>query len=98
MLARSLITIAVSGFIIALASCSDRRPEVAQAKADFSRLYPSAEVVSVRVSENEVVARTYAIIYRQPGQSQRKMLEVQYVKNHDGVYQLAPAPPSELPP
>jgi hypothetical protein len=95
MVARTRIIVAVTGFTIALASCSDRRPEVAQAKADFWRLYPTAEIVSVHVSEDEVEARTFAVTYRHPGQSQTKMLEIQYLENHDGVYQLAPAP-SEL--
>jgi hypothetical protein len=97
MVARSFITVVWTGFIFALASCSDRRPEVTEAKADFSRLYPAAEIVSVRVSEDEVIARSFAITYRHPGQSETRTLEIQYVKNDQGVYKLAPAPPSELP-
>jgi hypothetical protein len=97
MVARSFIRALLTGFIFALAGCSDHRPEVAEAKADFSRLYPAAEIVSVRVSEDEVVARSFAVTYRRSGESETKTLEIQYVKNDQGVYKLAPAPPSELP-
>ena len=97
MIARSIIALANIGLIFAIVGCSDHRPEIAVAKADFSRLYPAAEIVSVRVSEDEVIARTFAITYRHPGKSQTKSLEIQYVKNNQGAYKLAPAPPSELP-
>jgi hypothetical protein len=83
--------------VFAVSSCSDHRPEAAEAKAEFLRLYPAAEVVSIRISEDEVVARTFVITYRHPGSSQTKTLELQYVKNDEGVYDLSPAPPSELP-
>ena len=77
--------------------CSDRRPKIAVAKADFSQFYPTADIVSIRVTEDEVIARSFAITYRHPGQSQTKTFEIQYVKNNQGGYKLAPAPPSELP-
>ena len=97
MTARSLITVVTIGLIFAVAGCSDRRPENAVAEADFSRLYPTAEIVSIHVSEDEVIARSFWITYRHPGQSQTKTLEIPYVKNDQGEYKLAPAPPSELP-
>jgi hypothetical protein len=79
-----------------LAGCSHRRPEIVVAKADFSRLYPTAEIVNIRVSEDEVIARTFAITYRHQGESETKTLEIQYVEDKK-IYKLAPAPPSELP-
>ena len=97
MIARCFIPTVTVGLIFALSGCSDRRPEIAVAKADFSRLYPTPEIVSIRVSEDEVEARTFAITYRHPGQAQTKTLEIQYLKNNQGVYEIAPAPPSELP-
>jgi hypothetical protein len=96
MIARSFIVVVCIGLIFAVAGCSDRRPEIAVAKADFSRLYPRAEIVSIRVSEDEVIARSFAITYRHKGQSETKTLEIQYVEDK-GVYKLAPAPPSDLP-
>jgi hypothetical protein len=97
MVMRSFIAFAISAFVFALASCTDRRPEVAEAKAEFSRLYPSAEVASVRMSEDEVAARSFTITYRLAGDSQTKTLEIQYMKNDRGVYELRPAPPTYLP-
>jgi hypothetical protein len=96
MIARSFITVVSIAVTFVLAGCGARRPEIAVAKADFLRLYPTAEIVSIRVSEDEVIARTFAITYRHQGQSETKTLEMQYVEDK-GVYKLAPAPPSELP-
>jgi len=96
MVARNFIKVVNIIVTFVVAGCSDRRPEIAVAKADFLRLYPTAEIVSIRVSEDEVVARTFAIAYRHQGQSETKTLEIQYVEDK-GVYKLAPAPPSELP-
>jgi hypothetical protein len=96
MIARSFITVFSVAATFALAACGARRPEIAVAKADFSRLYPTAEIVGIRVSEDEVIARTFAITYRHQGQSATKTLEIQYVEDK-GIYKLAPAPPSELP-
>lgn len=96
MVTRSFIASVISAFVFALASRSDRRPEAAEAKADFSRLYPSAEVVSIRMSEDEVVARSFAITYRPARDAQMKTLEFQYIKNDQGIYELRPAPLSQL--
>src|ERR1041384_3837672 len=85
----------VAAFV--LGGCRDPRPEAGQAKSDFSRLYPAAEVVGIRISEDEVVARSFAITYRRPGDPQTKVLEIQYMKNDLGVYELHPAPPAGLP-
>ena len=97
MVMRDIIACLTSVFVFALAACSDRRPEAAEATADFTRLYAAAEVVSVRMSENEVVARSFAITYRLTSDSQPKPLELQYMKNDRGVYELRPPPPSQLP-
>jgi hypothetical protein len=97
MVVRVVIVAVSAAFIFAVASCSDRRPEEADAKAEFMRLYPTAEIVSVRMSEDEVVARSFDIAYRRGGQTGTKTLNLQYMKNDQGVYELRPAPPSELP-
>lgn len=97
MVARVVTVVASAAFIFAATSCSDRRPEEADAKAEFMRLYPAAEIVSVRISEDEVVARSFDIVYRRSGETQTKRLNLQYMKNDQGVYELRPAPPSELP-
>jgi hypothetical protein len=91
------MTAVSAAFVFAVASCSDRRPEEGDAKVEFVRLYPTAEIVSVRMTEDEVVARSFEIAYRRAGDTQTKMLNLQYMKNDQGVYELRPAPPSELP-
>jgi hypothetical protein len=88
---------AVASCLLALVSCSDHRPNAAEAKADFLRLYPNAEVLSIRVTEDEVVACSFEITYRHRDNPQKKTLAVQYLKSNQGVYKIDPAPPSELP-
>ena len=97
MVTRIVMTIVIAAFISATSSCSDHRPEEADAKAEFMRLYPTAEIVSVRMSEDEVVARSFDITYRRAAETQRKRLNLQYMKNDQGVYSLSPSPPSDLP-
>ena len=92
-----LTRIVIAAFIVAASSCSDHRPEEADANAEFMRLYPTAEIVSVRMSEDEVVARSFDITYRRAPETQTKRLNLQYMKNDQGVYSLSPPPPSELP-
>ena len=41
-------------------------------KAEFLRRYPMAEVVSIRISEDEVVARSFNITYRAKGAQETK--------------------------
>jgi hypothetical protein len=97
MVLRIIMTAVSAAFVFAVASCSDHRPEEADAKAEFVHLYPAAEIVSVRMSEDEVVARSFSIAYRRGGEMQTKTLNLQYMKNDQGVYELRPTPPSELP-
>lgn len=94
---RSILAFVISIVAFALASCSDGRPEAADAKAEFARLYPSAKLVRIRMSEDEVVARSFAITYSLARNSPTKTIELQYMKNERGVYELNPAPPSRLP-
>jgi hypothetical protein len=87
----------VASCLLAHASCSDHRPEAAEANADFLRLYPNAEVLSIRVTEDEVVACSFEVTYQHRDNPQQKTLAVQYLKNNQGVYKIDPASPSELP-
>ncbi|HSS16547.1 MAG TPA: hypothetical protein VLQ29_06165 [Candidatus Dormibacteraeota bacterium] len=92
---RSLALIFVLALAFSLASC-DRRPEEADAKVEFLRLYPAAEIVSIRMSEDEVVARSFDITYRRAGKTETRTLNFQYMKNDKGVY-ARPAPSLTLP-
>jgi hypothetical protein len=62
----------------------------------FLRLYPAAEIVSIRMSEDEVVARSFDITYRRAGKTETRTLNFQYMKNDKGVY-ARPAPSLTLP-
>jgi hypothetical protein len=44
MVARVVMVVVSAAFIFAVASCNDRRPEEADTKAEFMRLYPTAEM------------------------------------------------------
>jgi hypothetical protein len=72
-------------------------PRSRRGKSGFHGLYLAVEVVNIRMSENEVVARSFVITYRLTRDSQPKALEFNYMKNDQGVYELRPAPPSQLP-
>ncbi len=97
MLSRSLIGLLIASLAFALVGCSDRRPKASVAQAEFARLYPRAEVVSVRISMDEVVARSFEFTYRRPGEPQTKTLEIQYVKNNRGDFEISPPAPADLP-
>ena len=87
------------GFLVALilVGCERPRPEAADMKAEFLRRYPMAEVVSIRISEDEVVARSFNITYREKGAQDTKSISLQYMEGEKGVWELRPAPPTELP-
>ena len=97
MVARVVTVVVSAAFMFAVTSCGERRPEEADAKAEFMRLYPTTQIVSVRISEDEVVARSFDIMYRRSGETQTKRLNLQYMKNDKGLYELRPSSPSELP-
>jgi hypothetical protein len=87
------------GFLLALilVGCGRARPEVADMKAEFLRRYPMAEVVSIRMSEDEVVARSFNITYRAKAAEETKTISLQYMEGEKGVWELRPAPPTQLP-
>jgi len=80
-----------------LVSCERARPEAADMRTEFLRRYPMTEVVSIRISEDEVVARSFAIEYRTKGAQETKSISLQYMEGENGVWKLRPAPPTELP-
>ena len=51
---RNFIAVVTIGLIFVVVGCSDRRPKIAGAKADFSQLYPIAGIVSIRVTETKL--------------------------------------------
>lgn len=93
---RNFTPVLLLALVFGAAGCRDRRPEITDAKAEFLRRYPTAEILDVRMSEDEVVARSFKVTYRLRHEA-TKTLELQYMKNEKGVYLLRPDPPSELP-
>jgi hypothetical protein len=76
------------GAILALKIPSARlqrsSPRSRRGKSGFHGLYLAVEVVNIRMSENEVVARSFVITYRLTRDSQPKALEFNYMKNRSG--------------
>jgi hypothetical protein len=54
--------------LVGLAACSGHsRPEMDQAKSDFQKLYQETEILEMRISEDEVIARSFEVVYRKSG-------------------------------
>jgi hypothetical protein len=63
-----------------LVTCSDGRPELSQAKIQFKQLYAGVQIISVRITEDEVVARSFEFRYRKPNDQTDKKIEIQFMK------------------
>lgn len=72
-------------------ACSSGRPDEGQAKADFSTRVPDCEILSVKISEDEVVARSFEIVFRKQGSGLQQKTEIQYIKYDDG-WKVSPEP------
>jgi len=83
--------------VFPLSSWERSRPGATDATAEFSRHYPTAEVISIRMSEDEVVARSFEITCRVRGEPQTKTFNLQHMENEKGLWEPRPALPSELP-
>jgi hypothetical protein len=80
-----------------LVGCERSRPEAPDMKAEFLRRYPMAEVVSIRMSEDEVIARSFDVTNRAKGVQETKSISLQYMEGEKGVWELRPPPPTALP-
>ena len=81
-----------------LVACSDGRPELSQAKIQFEQLYPGVQIISVRITEDEVVARSFEFRYRKPNGQTEKKIEIQFMKNQKtGRWEPNPQPLNDLP-
>jgi len=85
-------------FALLVAACApDRRPDEHGAKQVFARLYPQAEIDSVWITEDEVVARSFKFTYRLRGQPSANSIEIQFMEGPDGSWVPAPPAPDSLP-
>jgi hypothetical protein len=74
------------------------RPETDAARADFEQRYPDAIVLDIRVTEDEVVARSFLITYRKRTQPTVKSVEIQYMEDKaQARWTPQPDPPRVLP-
>ena len=84
-------------FALPVAACArDRRPDEQGAKQVFARLYPQAEIDSVWISEDEVVARSFKFTYRLRGQPSAKSIWIQFMEGPDGSWVPTPPAPDSL--
>lgn len=84
--------------LFSLTACSGpSRPEIEQANIDFQKLYPEAEIIQTRITEDEVIARSFEFTYRKRGETEIKKIEIQYLDDDSGPYKIAPKHPKELP-
>ena len=92
------LTVVTIFLVLFLISCTDGRPDAVNAEKQFKRHYPEVEVLSVHISEDEVVARSFKFRYRKPGDQKEKEIEIQFMKNQNSKkWETNPKPPKELP-
>jgi hypothetical protein len=91
------LRLAIVAFLCLVGCSGHTRPEAEQAKQEFKKLYPEAEIISVRLSEDEVIARSFEFTYRKQGESEIKKIEIQYMESDTGPYEIRPKPPKSLP-
>lgn len=84
--------------IFLLTACSDGRPDIKEAEKQFSQIYPGVQVTSIRITEDEVIARSFKFRYRKPRVMAEKEIEIQFMqKVNTGQWIPSPEPPKELP-
>lgn len=84
--------------LASLVSCSEfSKPNADEAKTNFQKRYPEAEVVDMRMSEDEVVARSFEFTYRKMGSQETKRIDIQFMSAESGSFEMRPNPPKELP-
>lgn len=96
-IARPLRAAVLSGTLLTTGGCSDGRPDEEAARAWFERRYPDAVVTGVRMTEDEVVARSFRFTYRSPAKAQAREVEVQFMEGSSGAWEPRPAEPEQLP-
>jgi hypothetical protein len=82
--------------LAACAGATDGRPGEDDARGWFEGRYPGTALSEVRISEDEVVARSFRFSYRPAAASRDTTLEVQFMEV-DGRWQPRPDAPAALP-
>lgn len=96
-ISRLLRAVVLGAASLALGGCSDGRPEEETARAWFESRYSGAVVTGVRISEDEVAARSFRFTYRSAEEAREREIEVQFMESDSGQWQPRPAEPGQLP-
>jgi hypothetical protein len=81
-----------------LTACGDKRPDESEAKRHFATLYPEAKIIAVKMTEDEVVARSYEFRYSKGSINKEGMIEIQFMETGPhGAWGPIPVPPASLP-
>ncbi len=93
-----IVSLLFCSLMVLVFGCSDNRPYEPEAKARFEQLYPGVVVTSVRISEDEVIARSFKFVYKKPGETTEKEIEIQFMQTPSTKqWDPRPEPPKELP-
>jgi TonB family protein len=76
-------------------ACSDGPPTEAEAAHTFAQHYPEAKLLAARITEDEVIARSFAFRY-QTKDGAIGELEIQFMRDRSGTWVPTPAAPSSL--
>ena len=86
----------LAGFLVAT-GCSGGRPREAEASRIFLARYPGVEILSVKNTEDEVIATSYDFEYRIKETGRVGRLWVQFTKDDAGSWVPNPSMPDSLP-
>ena len=78
-------------------SVEELRPSEEDAIKHFNSRYPGVEIVSVKISEDEVVARSFDIRYRTAGSKPVETSGIQFMSNGNKTWVVSPQLPERLP-
>lgn len=81
-----ITVIGLASFAVLRYLLADDRPGKDEVLKEFTSRYPEPAVEKVTITEDEVIARSFAFTYREPKDSQIRQEEWHYVENHEGVW------------
>ncbi len=85
-------------FLVAIAGCSDGRPDSKAAKSAFEKIYPGVAVTKVSISEDEVAGRSYIFRYRKLDTAAENEIEIQFMQEPvTKAWEPSPRAPKQLP-
>jgi hypothetical protein len=73
-----------------------RRPSIHNARSEFRRIYPEAEIGRIEIWEDVKTARSYQVNYRRPGSTVEKQIRIQFMLEAQ-QWVVKPPLPTELP-